>query len=136
MEDKVACIVATRYHSEKPAKDCLQMSYANVAKVIGGAVFAGILFAAGYVASNIRGKGAREDIEKENERLRTYIRAYFSTVKAANTNMEAAMADIASNPPSTKKDLVARLRKHGVLDQQVDNILAELEAQGAFRNAA
>ena len=112
------------------------MSYANVAKVVGAAVVAGVMFAAGYVTSNVRGKSAREEMDKENEKLRTMIRAYFSTVKTANANMEAAMADIAANPPGSKEVLVARLRNHKVLDQQIENILAELESEGVFRNAA
>lgn len=112
------------------------MSYANVAKVVGGAVIAGLVFAAGYVTSNIRGKSAREDLSKENERLRTKIRAYFAEVKAVNANMEAAMADIAANPPVSIDDLVARLRGHGVLDVQIEKILAELNAQSATDKAA
>ncbi len=114
----------------------VRMSYANVAKVVAGAVMAGIVFTAGYVTSNIRGKSAREEMDKENERLRTKIRAYFDTVKAANDFMATAMADIVANPPSSKNELIARLRRHGVLDQQIDKIVAELEDQGAFRKAA
>lgn len=112
------------------------MSYANVAKVVGGAVIAGLVFAAGYVTSNIRGKSAREDLSKENERLRTKIRAYFAEVKAVNASMEAAMADIATNPPFSIDDLVARLRGHGVLEVQIEKILAELNDQSANDKAA
>lgn len=112
------------------------MSYANVARVVGGVVIAGLAFAAGYVTSNFRGKSAREDLSKENERLRTKIRAYFAEVKAVNASMEAAMADIASNPPASIEELVARLRGHGVLDTQIDKILAELDVQSATNKAA
>lgn len=112
------------------------MSYANVAKVVGGAAITGLVFAAGYVTSNIRGKSAREDLSKENERLRTKIRAYFAEVKAVNASMEAAMADIASNPPFSIDDLVARLRGHGVIEVQIEKILAELNDQSANDKAA
>jgi acetyl-CoA carboxylase carboxyltransferase component len=113
-----------------------QMSYANVAKVIGGLMVAGIVYAAGYVTSNVRGKKAREEPEKENERLRTEIRAYMDTVREAFANCEAAMADIFCNPPLTRKDFVDRLRQHKIPDRQIDNIVSDLDAKGVFRKAS
>lgn len=112
------------------------MSYANVAKVVGGVVAAGLIYAAGYVTSNVRGKKAREDLAKENERLRTKIRAYFTEVKAVSASMEAAMAEIAANPPSSIDELVAKLRQHGVPDVQIQRILAELDVQQSSSKAA
>lgn len=112
------------------------MSYANAAKVIGTAVAAVLIFAGGYVTSNIRGKKAREDLAKENERLRTKILAYFAEVKVVSSAMEAAMAEIAVNPPSSVEELVSQLRKHGVLEDQIQRILAELNAPQSNEKAA
>lgn len=110
--------------------------YAHIAKAVGGFVVGGAVYAAGYVTANYRNKSAREKLDEENQRLRTQIRAYFAAVKEVNAFMEAAMADIAADPPLSRSQMIARLRKHGVTDTQISNILAAMDAKRVFECAA
>jgi hypothetical protein len=112
------------------------MSKAALGKVILVAVGTAIVYAAGYVTAHFQGKPEREKMAKENERLRTILCAYLDVFETTNAAMEAVIADIAANPPLNAKDLAQRLRHHGVTEEQVDRIIADLDIIGIFKAGA
>lgn len=114
----------------------IRMSSAAIGRAVVVIVGGAIMYAAGYVTSNFRGKNAREDLKKENERIRTVMDAYFAEFENLTVAMESAMADIAANPPLNAKELSARLARHGLTKDQIDRILSDLERMGIFKTGA
>lgn len=108
------------------------MSKGAIVKVVIVAVGVAFTYAAGFVTANIKGKAAREDLAKENEKLRTDIRAYFTAVAETNEAMQAAMVDIVSNPPMSVNELIARLKSFNVPDTHIERVVADVQILGFY----
>jgi hypothetical protein len=72
-------------------------------------------------------------MREENEQERAQARAFFDSIVANNANIEAALASILENPPTSRADVVDRLRTHGVLEVLIANIMTKLDAKGFFK---
>lgn len=125
------------YYSWIRQRNGLPMSYALVARGVVLVVVAVASYAAGHTRSNIRGNKAKDEavrkMREENEQERAQARAFFDSIVANNANIEAALASILENPPTSRADVVDRLRTHGVLEVLIANIMTKLDAKGFFK---
>jgi hypothetical protein len=112
------------------------MSAATIGKVVVVAIGAGIMYAVGHLKGTHKGKAAREVLAKENEEMRTLMRAWFATFETTNAAMEAALADVIADPPLNAKDLESRFKSCGVPQDQIDRILADLVLMGILKSGA
>lgn len=89
----------------------------------------------GYLFSEAVNDGEKDTLKEENERLRQQLRSVLRTFEKENAKMEAAVADVVSDPPSSLDDLRRRLRGHGLTNKQIDRVADAVQAAGLYEAA-